>query len=142
MATTHRHVPKPQTSIKLRPNAAAWLTLARLDRTEHQLPAAREDVSHALEVEPRQLRRPRPAAVAHTSASPHRPPTPRQNHESSFALAGLALLLLLAAVRRPRTGREAGGRRPPHLRTPSSPSARTTSTARSTTPPTSRPTRC
>jgi tetratricopeptide (TPR) repeat protein len=41
-----------QTSIKLRPNAAAWLTLARLDRTEHQLPAAREDVSRALEIEP------------------------------------------------------------------------------------------
>jgi tetratricopeptide (TPR) repeat protein/TolB-like protein len=41
-----------QASIKLRPNAAAWLTLARLDRTEHQLPAAREDVTHALEVDP------------------------------------------------------------------------------------------
>jgi tetratricopeptide (TPR) repeat protein len=41
-----------QASLKLHPNAAAWLTLARLDRTEHQLPAAREDVSHALEVDP------------------------------------------------------------------------------------------
>jgi Tfp pilus assembly protein PilF len=41
-----------QASLKLHPNAAAWLTLARLDRTEHQLPAAREDVHHALEVEP------------------------------------------------------------------------------------------
>jgi tetratricopeptide (TPR) repeat protein len=41
-----------QTSIKLRPNAAAWLTLARLDRTEHQLPAAREDVTRALQIEP------------------------------------------------------------------------------------------
>jgi tetratricopeptide (TPR) repeat protein len=41
-----------QTSLKLRPNAAAWLTLARLDRTQHQLPAAREDVSHALQVDP------------------------------------------------------------------------------------------
>jgi tetratricopeptide (TPR) repeat protein/TolB-like protein len=41
-----------QTSIKLHPNAAAWLTLARLDRTEHQLPAARQDVSRALQVEP------------------------------------------------------------------------------------------
>lgn len=41
-----------QTSIKLRPNAAAWLTLARLDRTQHHLDAARADVSHALEVEP------------------------------------------------------------------------------------------
>jgi tetratricopeptide (TPR) repeat protein len=41
-----------QASLKLRPNAAAWLTLARLDRTEHQLPAAREDVSHALAVDP------------------------------------------------------------------------------------------
>jgi tetratricopeptide (TPR) repeat protein/TolB-like protein len=41
-----------QTSIKLRPNAEAWLTLARLDRTEHHLPAAREDVDHALQVDP------------------------------------------------------------------------------------------
>jgi tetratricopeptide (TPR) repeat protein/TolB-like protein len=41
-----------QTSLKLHPNAAAWLTLARLDRTEHQLPAARQDVSRALQVEP------------------------------------------------------------------------------------------
>ena len=41
-----------QASLKLRPNAAAWLTLARLDRTEHQLPAARDDVSHALQVDP------------------------------------------------------------------------------------------
>jgi tetratricopeptide (TPR) repeat protein len=41
-----------QTSNTLRPNAAAWLTLARLDRTEHQLPAAREDVSRALQIEP------------------------------------------------------------------------------------------
>jgi tetratricopeptide (TPR) repeat protein len=41
-----------QTSIKQRPNAAAWLTLARLDRSEHQLPAAREDVNRALQIEP------------------------------------------------------------------------------------------
>jgi tetratricopeptide (TPR) repeat protein len=41
-----------QASLKLRPNAAAWLTLARLDRTEHQLPAVREDINHALEVDP------------------------------------------------------------------------------------------
>jgi tetratricopeptide (TPR) repeat protein len=41
-----------QASLKLRPNAAAWLTLARLDRTEHHLPAAQEDVTHALEIEP------------------------------------------------------------------------------------------
>jgi tetratricopeptide (TPR) repeat protein/TolB-like protein len=41
-----------QTAIKLRPSAEAWLTLARLDRTEHHLPAAREDVTHALQVEP------------------------------------------------------------------------------------------
>jgi tetratricopeptide (TPR) repeat protein len=41
-----------QASLKLRPNAAAWLTLARLDRTEHQLPAARQDVSHALQIDP------------------------------------------------------------------------------------------
>jgi tetratricopeptide (TPR) repeat protein/TolB-like protein len=41
-----------QTSLKLRPNPAAWLTLARLDRSQHQLPAAREDVNHALEIDP------------------------------------------------------------------------------------------
>jgi tetratricopeptide (TPR) repeat protein len=41
-----------QASIKLRPNAAAWLTLARLDRTQHQLPTAREDIAHALDVDP------------------------------------------------------------------------------------------
>jgi tetratricopeptide (TPR) repeat protein len=41
-----------QASIKLHPSAEAWLTLARLDRTEHHLPAAREDVEHALQVEP------------------------------------------------------------------------------------------
>jgi Tfp pilus assembly protein PilF len=41
-----------ETSIQLRPSAEAWLTLARLDRTEHHLPAAREDVTHALQVEP------------------------------------------------------------------------------------------
>ena len=41
-----------QASIKLRPNAAAWLTLARLDRTQHHLDASRDDVSRALEVEP------------------------------------------------------------------------------------------
>jgi tetratricopeptide (TPR) repeat protein len=41
-----------QASLKLHPNAAAWLTLARLDRTEHQLPAAREDVSQALQIDP------------------------------------------------------------------------------------------
>jgi tetratricopeptide (TPR) repeat protein len=41
-----------QSSIKLQPNAAAWLTLARLDRTAHQLPAARDDVNHALQLEP------------------------------------------------------------------------------------------
>lgn len=41
-----------QSSLKLRPNAAAWLTLARLDRTARQLPAARDDVSHALQLEP------------------------------------------------------------------------------------------
>ncbi|HZD76235.1 MAG TPA: hypothetical protein VE218_04470, partial [Acidobacteriaceae bacterium] len=41
-----------QASLTLHPNAAAWLTLARLDRTEHQLPAAREDITHALTVDP------------------------------------------------------------------------------------------
>jgi tetratricopeptide (TPR) repeat protein len=65
-----------QTSIKLRPNAAAWLTLARLDRTAHQLPAAREDVSHALELEPgnsdaRGLQQ----ALAPATTQPSAPPT-------------------------------------------------------------------
>lgn len=41
-----------QSSLKLQPNAAAWLTLARLDRNAHQLPAARDDVNHALQLEP------------------------------------------------------------------------------------------
>ncbi len=41
-----------QSSLKLQPNAAAWLTLARLDRTARQLPAARDDVSRALQLEP------------------------------------------------------------------------------------------
>lgn len=41
-----------QASLKLQPNAAAWLTLARLDRAARQLPTAREDVNHALQIEP------------------------------------------------------------------------------------------
>lgn len=41
-----------QASLKLQPSAAAWLTLARLDRTAHQLAAARIDVGNALRVEP------------------------------------------------------------------------------------------
>ncbi len=41
-----------QSSLKLQPSAAAWLTLARLERSAHQLPAARIDVSNALQVEP------------------------------------------------------------------------------------------
>ena len=41
-----------QASIKLQPSAAAWLTLARLDRTAHQPTAAREDVNRALQLEP------------------------------------------------------------------------------------------
>jgi tetratricopeptide (TPR) repeat protein/TolB-like protein len=41
-----------QTSLKLRPNAPAWLTLARLDRSQHQIPAARDDVNRALQIDP------------------------------------------------------------------------------------------
>jgi tetratricopeptide (TPR) repeat protein len=41
-----------QHSINLQPNVAALLVLARLDITQNQLPAAAEDVSRALHVEP------------------------------------------------------------------------------------------
>jgi tetratricopeptide (TPR) repeat protein/TolB-like protein len=66
-----------QSSLKLQPNAAAWLTLARLDRSAHQLPAAREDVIHALQIEPsnsdaRGLQQALNAAVT--------PPTPATAH--------------------------------------------------------------
>jgi tetratricopeptide (TPR) repeat protein len=61
-----------QTSIKLRPNAAAWLTLARLDRTEHQLPAASADISHALEIDPRNS----DARGLQQSLAPSAPPKP------------------------------------------------------------------
>jgi tetratricopeptide (TPR) repeat protein len=68
-----------QAAIKLHPNAAAWLTLARLDRTEHHLPAAREDVNHALQVEPNSsdahaLQQALAPAVPATPSSP--PPQP------------------------------------------------------------------
>ena len=65
-----------QTSLKLRPNTAAWLTLARLDRTQHQLPAAREDVSHALQIDPNNSdARALQQALTSTSA-PSTPPKP------------------------------------------------------------------
>jgi tetratricopeptide (TPR) repeat protein len=69
-----------QTSIKLRPSAAAWLTLARLDRTEHHLPAAREDVTHALQVEPTSSdARALQQALTPPSTPPQTPPqTPSQ----------------------------------------------------------------
>jgi tetratricopeptide (TPR) repeat protein len=41
-----------QTSIKLQPNAAAYLVLARLDLKEDKLPASASDVSNALRIEP------------------------------------------------------------------------------------------
>jgi len=40
------------TSLKLRPNATAWLVLARLDLADNQLPIAAGEVSHALQLEP------------------------------------------------------------------------------------------
>ena len=40
------------TSLKLHPNATAWLILARLDLAENQLPIAAGDVSKALQLEP------------------------------------------------------------------------------------------
>jgi len=42
-----------QTSIRLKPNAAAYLVLARLDLKESKLPAAASDVSSALNLEPK-----------------------------------------------------------------------------------------
>jgi tetratricopeptide (TPR) repeat protein len=41
-----------QTSIKLQPNAAAYLVLARLDLKEEKLPASASDVANALRIEP------------------------------------------------------------------------------------------
>jgi tetratricopeptide (TPR) repeat protein len=41
-----------QTAIRLQPSAAAWLTLARLDRSAHQPTAEREDINRALQLEP------------------------------------------------------------------------------------------
>jgi tetratricopeptide (TPR) repeat protein len=41
-----------ETSLRLRPNAAAWLTLARLDRWQHHIPAERDDIEHALALDP------------------------------------------------------------------------------------------
>jgi tetratricopeptide (TPR) repeat protein len=66
-----------QTSLKLRPNAAAWLTLARLDRSQHHLPAARDDVDHALQVDPGNSDA-RGLQQALTSASPAPSPTTPQ----------------------------------------------------------------
>jgi tetratricopeptide (TPR) repeat protein len=66
-----------QTSIRLHPNAAAWLTLARLDRTEHQLPAASEDISRALEIDPRNSdARGLQQSLAPASSPPSAPPKP------------------------------------------------------------------
>jgi len=66
-----------QASIKLHPNAAAWLTLARLDRTEHQLPAASEDISHALEIDPRNSdARGLQQSLTPASSPPSAPPKP------------------------------------------------------------------
>ena len=88
-----------QASLKLRPNAAAWLTLARLDRTEHQLPAAREDVSHALDVDPGT---PMPAVCSSRSTPrPLRQP-PHQNHESPSRCRRSHIAAVVRAVRRPR----------------------------------------
>nr|WP_255551323.1 tetratricopeptide repeat protein [Granulicella sp. dw_53] len=42
-----------QTSIRLKPNADAYLVLARLDLKEEKLPAAASDVSNALHIEPK-----------------------------------------------------------------------------------------
>jgi tetratricopeptide (TPR) repeat protein len=41
-----------QTSIKLHPNAAAYLVLARIDLHEEKLAASASDVSNALRIEP------------------------------------------------------------------------------------------
>ena len=41
-----------QTSIKLQPNAAAYLVLARLDLKEDKLPSSASDVANALRIEP------------------------------------------------------------------------------------------
>jgi len=41
-----------EASLKLRPSAAAWLILARVDLAATQLPACATDVSHALELDP------------------------------------------------------------------------------------------
>ena len=73
-----------QASLKLQPSAAAWLTLARLDRTAHQLPAARDDVNRALQLDPantdarallQALTAPAPTAVTVPAAAVMPPPT-------------------------------------------------------------------
>jgi len=40
------------TSLRLQPNVAAWMVLARLDLAANQLPASADDVAHALLIEP------------------------------------------------------------------------------------------
>ena len=40
------------TSLKLQPNVAAWMVLARIDLAANLLPASADDVSHALLIEP------------------------------------------------------------------------------------------
>ena len=51
-ATADEARAEAQTSIKLQPNAAAYLVLARLDLKEDKLPASASDVSNALRIEP------------------------------------------------------------------------------------------
>jgi tetratricopeptide (TPR) repeat protein len=51
-ATADEARAEAQTSIKLHPNAAAYLVLARLDLKEDKLPASASDVANALRIEP------------------------------------------------------------------------------------------
>ena len=51
-ATSDEARAEAQTSIKLQPNAAAYLVLARLDLKEEKLPASASDVANALRIEP------------------------------------------------------------------------------------------
>ena len=51
-ATADEARAEAQTSIKLHPNAAAYLVLARLDLKEDKLPSSASDVSNALRIEP------------------------------------------------------------------------------------------
>lgn len=74
-----------QSSLKLQPSAAAWLTLARLDRTARQPAAARDDVNRALQLEPantdarallQALTPPPPSASAVPAVPPAAPSAP------------------------------------------------------------------